>query len=225
LKDDSSRSIKEIFKQCHRVLCKFICHPSAFLWMSVISEAKLLSYLFLNKVIVYMEHVGLCLFEASQPMYIYSVGKALLAVEASVESNEPLNLTATRHVVTSQVGDVRSVGCLVANNSVYYGDVAADGGAIYRIAPTQGHGPDAFSELTVQQPHVEGKVYCCSYRVTRSYSYSVGRCGVVGSTLAFGSIGHGFESEHHLFSHHGVSVSAFSKLRSLAKCSLDDSVL
>jgi len=50
----------------------------------------------------------------------------------------------------------------------------------------------------------------------------VGRCGVVGSTLAFGSIGHGFESEHHLFSHHGVS--AFSKLRSLAKCSLDDSV-
>jgi len=24
----------------------------------------------------------------------------------------------------------------------------------------------------------------------------VGRCGVVGSTLAFGSIGHGFESEH-----------------------------
>jgi len=50
----------------------------------------------------------------------------------------------------------------------------------------------------------------------------VGRCGVVGSTLAFGSIGHGFESEHHLFSHHGAS--AFSKLRSLAKCSLDDSV-
>jgi len=39
------------------------------------------------------------------------------------------------------------------------------------------------------------------------------RCGVVGSTLAFGSIGHGFESEHSLFSYH--SVSAFSKLRSL----------
>jgi len=48
----------------------------------------------------------------------------------------------------------------------------------------------------------------------------VGRCGVVGSTLAFGSIGHGFESEHFLFSHHGAS--AFSKLISLAKCSLDD---
>jgi len=44
----------------------------------------------------------------------------------------------------------------------------------------------------------------------------------VGSTLAFGSIGHGFESEHRLFSHHGAS--AFSKLRSLAKCSLDYSV-
>jgi len=39
------------------------------------------------------------------------------------------------------------------------------------------------------------------------------RRGVVCSTLAFGSIGHGFESEHRLFSHH--SASAFSKLRSL----------
>jgi len=47
-------------------------------------------------------------------------------------------------------------------------------------------------------------------------------CGVVGSTLAFVSIGHGFESEHHLFSHH--SASAFSKLKSLAKCLLDYSV-
>jgi len=46
--------------------------------------------------------------------------------------------------------------------------------------------------------------------------------GVVGSTLAFGFIGHVFESENRLFSHHGAS--AFSKLRSLAKCSLDDSV-
>jgi len=50
----------------------------------------------------------------------------------------------------------------------------------------------------------------------------MGRCGVVGSTLAFESIGHEFESEHRLFSHYGAS--AFSKLRSLAKCSLDDSV-
>jgi len=48
------------------------------------------------------------------------------------------------------------------------------------------------------------------------------RCGVVGSTLAFGSIGHGFESELRLFSHHRASD--FSKLRSLAECSLDDSV-
>jgi len=35
-----------------------------------------------------------------------------------------------------------------------------------------------------------------------SENVSVGRCGVVGSTLAFGSIGH--ESEHRLFSHHGA---------------------
>jgi len=45
---------------------------------------------------------------------------------------------------------------------------------------------------------------------------------LVGSTLAFRAIGHGFESEHRLFSHN--SASAFSKLRSLAKCSLDDPV-
>jgi len=44
----------------------------------------------------------------------------------------------------------------------------------------------------------------------------------VDSTLAFVSIGHGFDSEHRLFSHHSTSV--FSKLRLLSKCSLDDSV-
>jgi len=47
-------------------------------------------------------------------------------------------------------------------------------------------------------------------------------CGVVGGTLAFGFIGHGFESKHSLFSHHRAS--AFCKLTSLAKCSLYDSV-
>jgi len=30
---------------------------------------------------------------------------------------------------------------------------------------------------------------------------------VVDSTLVFGSIGHGFKSEHRLFSHHGASAS------------------
>jgi len=39
-----------------------------------------------------------------------------------------------------------------------------------------------------------------------------------GRTLAFGSICHGFESEHRSLSHH--SASAFSKLRSPAKCML-----
>jgi len=43
----------------------------------------------------------------------------------------------------------------------------------------------------------------------------LGCCGVVGSTLAFGSTGHRFKSEHRLFSHHGAS--AFSKLISLAQ--------
>jgi len=65
-------------------------------------------------------------------------------------------------------------------------------------------------------------VYCFLSLLSYILRVAVRRCGVVGSTLAFGSIGHGFESEHSLFSHH--SASAFSKLRSLAKCSLDDSV-
>lgn len=44
------------------------------------------------------------------------------------------------------------------------------------------------------------------------------RGGVVDSTPAYGSIGRGFEFGQRYFSHH--SASAFSKLRSLAKCSL-----
>jgi len=53
------------------------------------------------------------------------------------------------------------------------------------------------------------------------YNNRVGRCGVVGSTLAFDPyMGHGFESEYRIFSHH--SASAFSKLRSLrsAHCTI-----
>jgi len=45
-----------------------------------------------------------------------------------------------------------------------------------------------------------------------------GHCGVVGNTLAFGSIGHGFESEHRLFSHHGAS--AFSRTGAVGSISL-----
>jgi len=50
----------------------------------------------------------------------------------------------------------------------------------------------------------------------------IAHCGIAGSILAFWSIGHGFESEHRLCAHQ--SASAISKLRSLAQCSLDDSV-
>jgi len=72
---------------------------------------------------------------------------------------------------------------------------------------------------------VSGRRIMRRYMTTCSFMKTdvlVGRCGVVGSTLAFGFIGHGFESEHRIFSHHGAS--ACSKLRSLSKCSLDDSV-
>jgi len=53
--------------------------------------------------------------------------------------------------------------------------------------------------------------------INTTQNYFRGRCGVVGSTHAFGSIGHGFESEHRLFSHH--IASAFSKLRALTPSS------
>jgi len=42
------------------------------------------------------------------------------------------------------------------------------------------------------------KVWFKSHQGRAMYSM-VGRCDVVGSTLAFGSIGHGFESEHRFF--------------------------
>jgi hypothetical protein len=45
------------------------------------------------------------------------------------------------------------------------------------------------------------------------YDFVMRRCGVVGSTLAFGSTGRGFDHEHRYFLHH--SASAFNKLRSL----------
>jgi len=35
---------------------------------------------------------------------------------------------------------------------------------------------------------------------------NVGCCGVVGTTLAFRSIGHGFDSEHRIFSHQNASA-------------------
>lgn len=62
---------------------------------------------------------------------------------------------------------------------------------------------------SVRSGVIEGIPY--SAEVTDGF---VGRCGVVGSTLAFGSTGRGFDPEHRYFSHH--SASAFSKLRSLA---------
>jgi len=37
-------------------------------------------------------------------------------------------------------------------------------------------------------------------------SITEGRCGIVVCTLAFGSIGHGFESEHRLLLHHDASA-------------------
>jgi len=72
--------------------------------------------------------------------------------------------------------------------------------------------------ITLKTANILFYIHCINW----CYKMAVGRCGVVGSTLAFGSIRHGFENEHRLFSHHAAS--AFSKLRSLAKCSLDDSV-
>jgi len=52
------------------------------------------------------------------------------------------------------------------------------------------------------------------FNITTCTEEECGRCGVVRRTLAFGSIGHGFESEQRLFSH--LNVSAFSKLRLLS---------
>jgi hypothetical protein len=76
--------------------------------------------------------------------------------DVSINSLQPHNVIAAPRVLTQKVGSVRAVGCLVASSSVYYGDSASDGGAIYRIDPSQEPRDENFDELTVQQPQVEG---------------------------------------------------------------------
>jgi hypothetical protein len=102
--------------------------------------------------------------EASRPLYVYSVGHAILSANVSVNSAQPHNLTVVPQVLVPKVGSVRTLGCLVAANSVYYGDTANDNGAIYRIDVTndvsrrrrEAPGRNNGGELTVQQPQVEG---------------------------------------------------------------------
>jgi hypothetical protein len=94
--------------------------------------------------------------KASRPMYVYSVGRAISAANVSIDSLQPHNLTVAPRVLVPKVGNVHTVGCLVASSFVYFGDSASDGGAIYRIDPSQTPRDGDFDELTVQQPQVEG---------------------------------------------------------------------
>jgi len=105
----------------------------------------------------------------------------------------------------------------------YRGQVLAVAGPrLWNSLPTFVISIGSLAVFKKQLKTIAGSPAGLSLASIRISNRTVGRCGVVGSTLAFGSIGHGFESEHRLFSHQGASAS--SKLRFLAKCSLDDSV-
>jgi len=56
------------------------------------------------------------------------------------------------------------------------------------------------SQYTQNFVHVKSSIFL-SVDVLRQ-TITAGRFGVLDCTLAFGSTGHGFESEHRLFSHH-----------------------
>jgi len=93
----------------------------------------------------------LWLFTASDPTYIYSVGSSLVLVDVNIDDKHPQVISAWPRVVLSGRGRVRALATHVERALVYFSDV--DTGAVYRTKRNEW----AAAELTVQQPHVEGR--------------------------------------------------------------------
>jgi len=88
---------------------------------------------------------------ASDPAYVYSVGRSLILVEVEMDGRRPDEIRAWPRVVVSDRGRVQALGTHVQRALVYFSDTVT--GAVYRTNRQEEWNVD---ELTVQQPHVEG---------------------------------------------------------------------
>ena len=89
-------------------------------------------------------------FAASNPAYIYSVGSSLVLVDVDIDDKHPDNIEAWPRVVISERGRVQALATHVERALVYFSDTIS--GAVYRTRRSEWEA----TELTVQQPHVEG---------------------------------------------------------------------
>jgi len=88
---------------------------------------------------------------ASQPTYLYSVGSSLILADVDIDGRRPADIRAWPRVVVSGGGRVQALGTHVQRSLVYFSDT--DRRAVYRTSRDRWH----VDELTVQQPHVEGR--------------------------------------------------------------------
>jgi len=93
---------------------------------------------------------------ASRPTYLYSVGSSLMLANVVIDAEKSDVIRAWPRVVLSGRGRVQSLATHVDRALVYFGDTNT--GAVYRTKRNEWNA----IELTVQQPHVEGKLAICS---------------------------------------------------------------
>jgi len=88
----------------------------------------------------------------SDPAYVYSVGSSLVLVDVVMDDRHSDNIRAWPRVVLSERARVQALATHTQHALVYFSDT--DTGAIYRTNRNQWQ---HVTELTVQQPHVEGR--------------------------------------------------------------------
>jgi len=94
---------------------------------------------------------------ASDPAYVYSVGSSLVLVDVVIDDRHSDNIRAWRRVVLSERARVQALATHTQHALVYFSDT--DTGVIYRTNHNQWQ---HVTELTVQQPHVEGRMLAYS---------------------------------------------------------------
>jgi len=101
---------------------------------------------------------------ASRPTYLYSVGSSLILADVVIDAERSDVIRAWPRVVLSGRRRVQSLATHVDRALVYFGDTNT--GAVYRTKRNEWN----VIELTVQQPHVEGKLAICTEWSTKKYA-------------------------------------------------------